>query len=158
MKIDEKAKDYKMSCQFVGSKVPLDNPWIQGSHLLTMDPEKVVASREPPNALEGFVQWTRHFLKVSKSSTLFGNYSCALKNARSKTASLLLAGESHTEKGILYIVVLKAYYNLCMYVHTAHIMYLRIHTIHAVRLYMHRRIFVFSEQLCVRTQPVKEGY
>ena len=92
MKIDEKAEDHEMSCQFVGSKVPLDNPW-KGSHLLTMDPEEVVASREPPNAIKGFVRWTLRFLKVSKSSTLFGNYSCALENVRSKNASLLLAGE-----------------------------------------------------------------
>ena len=41
----------------------------------------------------GVVTWTLEFLRVSKESKYFGNYSCGLDNVKSQNASLKLAGE-----------------------------------------------------------------
>ena len=82
-----------MSCKFAGSNIPMNSPWRRDRVALPTDEEKYTVTRDPTNGTEGVVTWTLHFLMVSKTSNLFGNYSCGFKDVRSGNASLIRVGE-----------------------------------------------------------------
>ena len=82
-----------MSCKFAGSNIPMDSPWRRDRVALPTDEEKYKVTRDPPVGTEGIVTWTLHFLDVSKTSNLFGSYSCGFNDVVSKNSSLVLAGE-----------------------------------------------------------------
>ena len=82
-----------MSCKYAGSNIPKESPWKRGSQPIQNIPGKYVVTRNPPDETEGVVTWKLHFLNVSKTSSLFGDYCCNLSNITSRIASLTLAGK-----------------------------------------------------------------
>ena len=93
MRADKDPSDHRMSCKFAGSKIPSNNPWRKDGKTVTEIEDLVETRRDPERETVGVVTWTLEFLKVSKDSKYFGNYSCGLDNVKSQTASLQLAGE-----------------------------------------------------------------
>ena len=82
-----------MSCKYAGSNIPKESPWKRGNQPIQNISGKYVVTRDPPDETEGVVTWKLHFLNVSKTSSLFGDYCCNLSNITSRNASLTLAGE-----------------------------------------------------------------
>ena len=93
VRTDKDPENPTMSCKFAGSKIPMDSPWRRDRVALPTDEEKYEVTRDPPVGTEGIVRWTLHFLDVSKTSNLFGNYSCGFNDVRSRNASLIRVGE-----------------------------------------------------------------
>ena len=81
-----------MSCKFAGSNIPMDSPWRRDG-VAVEENGKYEVTRVPPDGTEGVVTWTLHFKDVSKTSNLFGNYSCGFKDVRFRNASLIRVGE-----------------------------------------------------------------
>ena len=93
MRADKAPTDHRMSCKFAGSKISLDNPWRKDGKTVSSVNGLVETCREPQSGTVGVVTWTLEFLRVSKDSKYFGNYSCGLDNVKSQNASLKLVGE-----------------------------------------------------------------
>ena len=93
VRTDKEPQEPTMSCKFAGSNIPMDSPWRRDRVSLPTDEEKYDMTRDPTNRTEGVVTWTLHFLMVSKTSNLFGSYSCGLKDVVSRNASLIRVGE-----------------------------------------------------------------
>ena len=94
VRTDKKIENPSMTCQFAGSVIPLDSPWKKDKMKIDpdTDKEKYDVIREPPLKTMGVVQWTLRFRDVSKTSKVFGNYSCSFDNVKPQYASLILAG------------------------------------------------------------------
>lgn len=101
-------KKYEMSCRFAGRGIPTESPWRWENHKIGTEEGKYDVTRNPEDITEGIVTWTLVFLNVSKTSNVFGNYSCSVKNVTSKNASVTLAGKS------LVQVVNTIVYALCI--------------------------------------------
>ena len=93
MRGDKDPTDHRMTCKFAGSLIPMDNPWKKGEEAVSSVKGSLETRRVPQSGTVGVVTWTLEFLRVSKDSKYFGNYSCGLDNVKSQNASLKLVGE-----------------------------------------------------------------